>query len=186
MPFHLPWVYRYLLSLRNVTFCHYEWECLCENYTFLVQKSSRRCHNVTLRISHITKVIVTLNTPNNLAHVRIFIHRSPTPGITETPEHHMLVTDRYLGDSSQIDARTQPHLSEIAKTRSFWAKEQRSTEKDMEGQHIISASNVFSTNMLQNGLPLCGGLNRVRGTMATLTMQEGEGERQSLRGDEQS
>ncbi len=28
---------------------------------------------VTLRVSHITTVIVTLNTPNNLEHVRIFI-----------------------------------------------------------------------------------------------------------------
>ena len=33
-------------------------------------------------------------------------------------------------------ARTQPHLFEIAKTRSFQEKEQRSTEKEMEGQHI--------------------------------------------------
>ena len=31
--------------------------------------------------------------------------------------------------------RTQPHLCEIAATKSFWEKEQRSTEKEMEGQH---------------------------------------------------
>ena len=34
-----------------------------------------------------------------------------------------------------LDARTQPHLCEIAKIRSFWEKEQRATEKQMEGQH---------------------------------------------------
>ena len=33
-----------------------------------------------------------------------------------------------------LEARTQPHLCEIAKTGSFGAKEQRSTEKEMEGQ----------------------------------------------------
>ena len=49
---------------------------------------------------HITTVIVTLNTPNNLEHVRIFIPRAPTLGIPETPEHHMLGTDLYVGDSS--------------------------------------------------------------------------------------
>ena len=38
---------------------------------------------VTLRISHITTVIVTLNTPNNLEHVRIFIPRAPTLGFPE-------------------------------------------------------------------------------------------------------
>ena len=32
-----------------------------------------------------------------------------------------------------LEARTQPHLCEIAQTRSFWEKEQRSTEKEMEG-----------------------------------------------------
>ena len=31
--------------------------------------------------------------------------------------------------------RTQPHLCEIAKNRGFWEKEQRPTEKEMEGQH---------------------------------------------------
>ena len=34
-----------------------------------------------------------------------------------------------------LEARTQTHLCEIAATRSFWEKEQRSTEKVMEGQH---------------------------------------------------
>ena len=34
----------------------------------------------------------------------------------------------------QLDARTRPHLCEIAKTRSFWKKEQRLTEKETEGQ----------------------------------------------------
>ena len=34
-----------------------------------------------------------------------------------------------------LEARTQPHLCEIAKTRGFWEKEQRPTEKEMEGQH---------------------------------------------------
>ena len=32
-----------------------------------------------------------------------------------------------------IEARTQPHLCEIAKTRSFWEKEQRLTEEETEG-----------------------------------------------------
>ena len=36
---------------------------------------------------------------------------------------------------SLLEARTQPQLCEIAKTRNFWEKEQRSTEKEMEGQH---------------------------------------------------
>ena len=31
--------------------------------------------------------------------------------------------------------RTQPHLCKIAATRDFWEKEQRLTEKEMEGQH---------------------------------------------------
>ena len=34
-----------------------------------------------------------------------------------------------------LEVRTRPNLCEIAKTRSFWEKEQRSTRKDMEGQH---------------------------------------------------
>ena len=34
-----------------------------------------------------------------------------------------------------LEARTQPHLSEIAKTRGCWEKEQRPTEKAMEVQH---------------------------------------------------
>ena len=33
------------------------------------------------------------------------------------------------------EASTQPHLCEIAKTRGFWEKDQRPTEKEMEGQH---------------------------------------------------
>ena len=33
--------------------------------------------------------------------MRIFIPRAPTLGIPETPEHHMLGTNRYVGDSSQ-------------------------------------------------------------------------------------
>ena len=34
-----------------------------------------------------------------------------------------------------LEAGTQPHLCKIAETRSFWEKEQRSTEKETEGQH---------------------------------------------------
>ena len=33
-----------------------------------------------------------------------------------------------------LEARTRHHLSEIVATRRFWEKEQRSTEKEMEGQ----------------------------------------------------
>ena len=39
---------------------------------------------------------------------------------------------------SLLEARTQPHLCDIAKTRGFWdsvEKEQRPTEREMEGQH---------------------------------------------------
>ena len=70
---------------------------------------------VTLRVSHITTVIVTLNTPNNLEHVRIFIPRAPTLGIPETPEHHMLGTDRYVGDSSHLSSTRKVHLSSTGK-----------------------------------------------------------------------
>ena len=34
-----------------------------------------------------------------------------------------------------LEVRTRPNLCEIAKTRSFWEKEQRSTRKEMDGQH---------------------------------------------------
>ena len=34
-----------------------------------------------------------------------------------------------------LEARTQPRLCEIAKTRGFWEKGQRPTKKEMEGQH---------------------------------------------------
>ena len=34
-----------------------------------------------------------------------------------------------------LEARAQHIMCEIAKTRSFWEKAQRSTEKEMEGQH---------------------------------------------------
>ena len=34
-----------------------------------------------------------------------------------------------------LEARTQPYLCEIAETRGFWEKEQRPTEKEIEGQH---------------------------------------------------
>ena len=34
-----------------------------------------------------------------------------------------------------LEARTQPHLCEIVATRCFWENEQRSTEKEMQGQH---------------------------------------------------
>ena len=34
-----------------------------------------------------------------------------------------------------LEERTQPHLCEIYEARSFWEKEQRSTEKEMEGRH---------------------------------------------------
>ena len=34
-----------------------------------------------------------------------------------------------------LEARTQPHLCKIAKTRGLWEKEPRPTEKEMEGQH---------------------------------------------------
>ena len=33
-----------------------------------------------------------------------------------------------------LEARTQPHLCEIAETRGFWEKDQRPTEKETEGQ----------------------------------------------------
>ena len=33
-----------------------------------------------------------------------------------------------------FEARTQPHMCEIAKTRSLWQKDQRATEKEMKGQ----------------------------------------------------
>ena len=75
--------------------------------------------SVTLRISHITTVIVTLNTPNNLEHVRIFIPRAPTLGIPETPEHHMLGTDRYVGDSSHISSTRKVHLSSTGKVHVY-------------------------------------------------------------------
>ena len=34
-----------------------------------------------------------------------------------------------------LEARTEPHLCEIAETRSFWETEQKPTEREMEGQH---------------------------------------------------
>ena len=37
--------------------------------------------------------------------------------------------------SPLLEATTQPYLCEIAKTIGFWEKEQRPTEKEMEGQH---------------------------------------------------
>ena len=36
---------------------------------------------------------------------------------------------------SLLEARTQPHLWEVAKTRGFSEKEKRPTEKEMDGQH---------------------------------------------------
>ena len=41
--------YRSVSGTTNVTFWHYDWEFFI-NCTFLVQKSFRRCHYVTLRI----------------------------------------------------------------------------------------------------------------------------------------
>ena len=52
---------------------------------FWYRNHTAAAYHVTLRISHITTVIVTLNTPNNLEHVRIFIHRAPTPGSRKHP-----------------------------------------------------------------------------------------------------
>ena len=34
---------------------------------------------------------------------------------------------------SLLEARTQPHMCEIAKTRGFWEKKQRPNEKEMGG-----------------------------------------------------
>ena len=74
------------------------------NKSVMVAMATTGAKGVTLRISHITTVIVTLNTPNNLEHVRIFIPQAPTLGIPETPEHHMLGTDSYVDDSSHISS----------------------------------------------------------------------------------
>ena len=62
---------------------------------------------------------VTLNTPNNLEHVRIFIPRAQTLGIPETPEHHMLGTDRYVGDSSHLSSTRKVHLSSTGKVHVY-------------------------------------------------------------------
>ena len=47
--------------------------------------------------------------------MRIFIPRAPTLGIPETPEHHMLGTDRYAGDSSHLSSTRKGHLSSTGK-----------------------------------------------------------------------
>ena len=41
---------------------------------------------------------------------------------------------KWFGHCLRREPITKPHLCKIAKTRSFWEKEQRSTEKEMEGQ----------------------------------------------------
>ena len=87
---------------------------------FASNTKQKKCNLlVTLRISHITTVIVTLNTPNNLEHVRIFIPRAPTLGIPETPEHHMLGTGRYVGDSSHLSSTRKVHLSSTGKVHVY-------------------------------------------------------------------
>ena len=43
--------------------------------------------------------------------------------------------NKALKPRSLLEARTQPHLGEIAKTGGFWETEQRPTEKEMAGQH---------------------------------------------------
>ena len=49
----------------------------------------------------------------------IFIPRAPTLGISETPEHHMLGTDRYLGDSSHLSSTRKVHLSSTGKVHVY-------------------------------------------------------------------
>ena len=51
--------------------------------------------------------------------MRIFIPRAPTLGIPETPEHHMLGTDRYLGDSSHLSSTRKVHLSSTGKVHVY-------------------------------------------------------------------
>ena len=51
--------------------------------------------------------------------MRIFIPRAPTLGIPETPEHHMVGTDRYLGDSSHLSSTRKVHLSSTGKVHVY-------------------------------------------------------------------
>ena len=51
--------------------------------------------------------------------MRIFIPRAPTLGIPETPEHHMLGTDRYLGDSLHLSSTRKVHLSSTGKVHVY-------------------------------------------------------------------
>ena len=48
-----------------------------------------------------------------------------------------------------LEARTQPHLCEIAKTGSFEEKEQRPTEKEKEGQHTGKHEEIPTEDMAQ-------------------------------------
>ena len=51
--------------------------------------------------------------------MRIFIPRAPTLGIPETPEHHMLGTDRYVGDSSHLSSNKKAHVSSTGKVHVY-------------------------------------------------------------------
>ena len=51
--------------------------------------------------------------------MRIFIPRAPTLGIPETPEHHMLGTNRYVGDSSNLSSTRKVHLSSTGKVHVY-------------------------------------------------------------------
>ena len=55
-------------------------------------------------------------------------------------EAHVKPVETFLENKTKVvwpllEARTQPHLCKIAKTRGLWEKEPRPTEKEMEGQH---------------------------------------------------
>ena len=57
-------------------------------------------------------------------------------------EAHVKPVETFLVNKRQFfvvwplfEAKPQPHMYEIAATGSFWEKEQRLTEKEMEGQH---------------------------------------------------
>ena len=49
-----------------------------------------------------------------------------------------------------FEARTQPHLWEIANTRRFWETEQRSTETEMEGQHKGTLEEIPTEDVAQD------------------------------------
>ena len=51
------------------------------------------------------------------------------------PVETFLENKRRFGHCLADEAKTQPHLCDIAKTTGLWAKEQGATEKEMDGQH---------------------------------------------------